>query len=267
MFKKIILLILSIILAVVCVGTLFAILDSHAIVSGDGNVLLGFVWESETVTNLMQSWEVETRADFAGESAMLLLFVCIVLFIICATLGDSVMRKQKQYSGATAYRLYTYQNLLLIRLAGLAIIATGYFIIMTEWGREDGSWTPFIFMCIFFGIPTLIFALVTLSKTFHIIIMGRIKHSFCKACNHGSLRQNLITHAEYLFTRATVETTTTKRDGKVVDVKSRTTSSVSFYRNTYTCVNCRNEYTMVEAGKPRIYELPDVQKSGDSEQG
>jgi len=247
--KKTFMFIFSVIYTVFAVATL--LVAAELVLTAYGNPMLSpEFWKTEWITNLFISWEMDNIGMFISGVLIFMQVFCFILHVVCAKIGNSIMEPQKEYSSKKKFRGFTRRNFLFSRIAHLIFIASfaahiWEFVPAGDIGFGNGE---FVQTCIILGLPGLIFALVTISRTISIIFLGmpNFGYCYCDNCNHGCLKQFTITHKEHLYDMVSSETTTTRVGGNVTNVEKRETGRRRVYRNTYSCKNCNASFTKVE---------------------
>lgn len=202
-------------------------------------------WQKEGLAKLLVEWEMESVEMFLSGCLIFLQVFCVLLCIACKKIGDRIIMPQREYDSRGAYRGFIRKNLLLFSIGNLLLFLSMLGHIWEAIPRGDGS--EIVLVCIFLGVPGLVFGYLTLPTSFSVIFLGEpTGYCYCDSCNHGSKKQLTITDKQHLYDKVGYETTTTTKGGTVTDVKTRVTSRRSVHRNTYSCVSCGSYFKKVE---------------------
>jgi len=246
--KKIFNLILSVFYAAFAVATLFAGIE--LVQNAYGNPMLSpEFWETETMLLLKAKWEVNNN-EFLIQGFILMQVFCVILHLICALIGRSIMKPSIHYDKKSEFRGLTRRTFLISRIAHLifAPVFVAHIFYFAPGGNIRLGNGEFVLHCLLFVLPGLVYFIATIFNTIAVILLGKpnFGYNYCNKCNHGCFKQFEVIDSKHLYDEVSTETTTTKDGYGNVNVSTRETGRRAVHRNTYSCKNCKTSFKKVE---------------------
>ena len=244
--KKVTMLVFSLVFTAVALIALFLAAE-HVRISWGMPRLPAEFWESGSVVAIKNALNADNDIEFRSGVLAILQVICLILFLICRSIGNGIMAPMRQYTSLKGFKWFVRSNLMLYRIASLFWVISFAGYILEAVPRADW-WGEFFWTCIFFGIPGL-FTLLTLPRTFGLIFFPISGFDYCSGCRHGC--KGLFKEIGSVHLHDEVEETTYRiTSGGSTRLETRETGRRQVCRVTYTCVNCGNEHTRTEKRIP-----------------
>jgi len=155
--KKVIMFVFSIIFAACALAALLT--GVELVLTALGTPILGVsFWEQEAIAKFLVESETETAEGFLSGLVVLISIVCFVLHVICSKIGKSLVNDGEDVRA----------NMGLSRIAHLLFVLSVPTLILDYVfrGVYDGG---FILTCVMFGVPWLVFAVLTVPMSLSIL--------------------------------------------------------------------------------------------------
>ena len=224
--RKFLINVFSIILIVLGAITLLISIE-FVLTAVDKPILPVSFWETDTVSKMMITMEMERGLDLLQWFVIAFYIFCLVPYIICWLIGNSIMKPMREWGTEENFEKFTREHLLLRSIGNLLFVPCLLSLPLVHF-FINGIGGIFIQYMGFFGVPCIIFAVFNIPTSVEIIFLGKEDGTYCVKCNHGSLKQfgQSSTHTH------DVVTTTTYSDG------SKSSSREAKHTHKSICRNC-----------------------------